>query len=147
MTTAQPQIPVSIQQLAQLVQQMQQMGEYLPPFEAVLTAENVAFVRDGATDLAHKLHNMWQSCLTSVGPDGTAPNPLECKDLRHDLRNNVAVVRGFSDLMMMDVPEGHQITPVLDHLRVLSDQFVQVLDAVKAELEVDGENEAAAMFA
>ena len=135
MSPTQPQIPQSIQQLAQLVQQMQQMAEYLPPFESILTQENIAFVHDGATDLAQKLHNMWQACITSVGPNGSAPNPLECKDLRHDLRNNVAVVRGFSDLMLMDVPTGHEVIPVLDHLRVLSDHFVSILDSVKNEVD------------
>lgn len=107
--------------LRQLAVQMQQLGDHLPPFSAVLGAENVAYVRDTSVAMVRKLDE-----LSTKGG-----NPLQDKDVRHDLRNQVAVVKGFSDLMRMELPAGHAVVPSVRQLIAVSDQFVIALDTVR----------------
>ena len=109
--------------LRQLTVQMRQLGDHLPPFAGVLDPENIAYVRDTSTAIITVL-------------DGLAAqpgNPLEDREVRHDLRNQVAVVKGFSDLMMMDITPSHTVAPALKQLGALADQFVAQLDTVRQE--------------
>jgi len=107
--------------LRQLAVQMQQLGDHLPPFSSVLGAENVAYVRDTSGAMIRKLDELAKG-------DG---NPLQDKDVRHDLRNQVAVVKGFSDLMRMELPAGHAVVPSVRQLIAVSDQFIAALDTVR----------------
>lgn len=109
--------------LQQLTAQMRQLGEHLPPFTGVLDADNIAFVRYTSAAIVKSLE-------TLAAKPG---NPLEDRDVRHDLRNQVAVVKGFADLMMMDIPSSHAVAPSLKQLGILADQFVTQLDSVKQE--------------
>lgn len=61
---------------------------------------------------------------------GSETGPGEClsRDQRHDLRNHVAVVKGFSDLILMDLPWGHSARPELDDLSAKCTKFVHLLD-------------------
>ena len=109
--------------LKQLTIQMRQLGDHLPPYSGVLDPDNIAYVRDTSAALIGVL-------------DGLAAkpgNPLEDREIRHDLRNQVAVVKGFSDLMMMDLTPSHIVAPALKQIGMLADQFVAQLDSVKQE--------------
>jgi hypothetical protein len=107
--------------LRQLAVQMQQLGDHLPPFAAVLGADNVAYVRDSSGSLVRMVEEL----------AGRGGNPLQDKEVRHDLRNLVAVVKGFSDLMRMDLPASHAVSPSVRQLISLSDQFIAALDTVR----------------
>lgn len=137
MNPSQDPIPHVLHQLMHITTQMQQTGEHLPPYVELFGDEHIGYVRNGSKAIAETLQNMMQSCITVANGGPGAANPLECKDARHDMRNQVAVVKGFSDLMLMDVDNTHPSAPVLDHLRKLSDQFVRLLDQIKATVESD----------
>lgn len=56
--------------------------------------------------------------------------PASClsKEKRHDLRNHAAVVKGFSDLILMDLPVAHSARPQLEDLAAKCMEFVHLLD-------------------
>ena len=121
---AAPQMSASVlPTLKQLTLQMRQLGEHLPPYAGVLDPDNIAYIRDTSAALIGVLDGL------SV----KSGNPLGDRDVRHDLRNQVAVVKGFADLMMMDITPAHVVAPALKQLGVLADQFVAQLDSVKQE--------------
>lgn len=132
-----PQIPNSLQQLAQLAQVLQQHASVLSAYRADFGSEHIGYVIDTSASILGKLQNMMQSCLAAVPPGGVARNPMVCKDARHDMRNLIAVVKGFSELMQMDGGPSHPADQNLQSLRTLSDQFVQILDQVKAVADAD----------
>tara|TARA_R110002096_G_scaffold206192_10_gene392388 strand:- start:6255 stop:6581 length:327 start_codon:yes stop_codon:yes gene_type:complete len=98
----------------------------------MLGDEHITYVREAAMGMLQKLHAMMHACVSMSTNGQEVVNPLENKDERHDMRNQVAVVRGFSDLMLMDVPPGHQSAQILDHLRNLADSYCGVLDQIKS---------------
>ena len=128
------QIPHALHQLTGLTQQMQQHSTVLPPFTADFGAEHIGYVVDTSASILDKLQNIMQSCLSAGSP---IANPLENKEIRHDMRNLIAVVKGFSELMQMDVDASHPAYATLATLRTLSDQFVEVLDQIKASSDGD----------
>lgn len=54
------------------------------------------------------------------------------RDRRHDLRNHVAVVKGFCDLILMDLPRQHSARPQLEDLSGKAMDFVRLLDEHRA---------------
>ncbi len=125
-------VPPILHQLWNLSAQIQHTGDYLPPHRELLGDEHITYVRDAAVGMLQKLQAMMQHCVALATTGQPVTNPLENKDERHDMRNQIAVVRGFSDLMLMDVPHGHQAGAILVHLRDLADHYCQVLDQIKA---------------
>ena len=89
---------------------------------------------DGRTHIAS---NLMRESLAST----SNRNLLLDQEIRHDLRNKVAVVKGFSDLMLDDAPDGHPSIQVLDQIVARSRQFVGVLDQAKAEASEDEEDQ------
>ena len=125
-------IPHVLHQLAGLAQQMQQHAAVLPPHAAEFGDEHIGYVVDTSASILEKLQNMMQSCISTATPGVEAPNPMASKEIRHDMRNLIAVVKGFSELMQMDASAGHPANNSLTTLRTLSDQFVALLDDIKA---------------
>lgn len=131
MAPAHDPVPPILHQLWNLSSQIHQTSDYLPHHRALLGDEHIAYVRDAALGMLQKLHAMMHSCVSMSSNGQEIVNPLENKEERHDMRNQVAVVRGFSDLMLMDAPEGHQASQILEHLRNLADSYCSVLDQIK----------------
>lgn len=127
-------IPNSLHQLTALAQQMQQHAAVLPPHVADFGDEHIGYVVDTSGSILEKLQNMMQSCLSAGGP---IANPLESREIRHDMRNLIAVIKGFSELMQMDANAEHPANNSLTTLRTLSDQFVEILDQIKATSDGD----------
>lgn len=130
-------VPHVLHQLAGLAQQMQQHAAELPPYTSEFGDEHIGYVVESSASILSKLQNMMQSCLSAAAPGTVAPNPMVNKDIRHDMRNMIAVVKGFSELMQMDAGAGHPANGSLSTLRTLSDQFVSLLDDIKASSEGD----------
>lgn len=120
-----------LRDLAQVAIQVQADAQNLIGHELLLNEENIGYVRFGASSLLESVHNLMRSSLQPQSPG----EPLLDREIRHDLRNKVAVVKGFSDLMRMDSPEDHQVSRVLDGIIERSRQFVEVLDNAKAEAQ------------
>jgi hypothetical protein len=58
---------------------------------------------------------------------------LHDKELRHDFRNMIGSVTGFAELIMMEPDISTESTHGLSRLRERSREFVDLLDAQKAE--------------
>ncbi|MFT5465599.1 MAG: signal transduction histidine kinase [Verrucomicrobiales bacterium] len=125
-------IPHVLHQLAGLTQQMQQHAALLPAHTAEFGDEHIGYVVDTSANILGKIQNLMQSCLNTVASGSIAPNPMANKDVRHDMRNLIAVVKGFSELMQMDAAPDHPLYNTFSTLRTLSDQFVALLDDIKA---------------
>ncbi len=132
MTPTNDPVPPILYQLWNLSAQIQQTAEHLPQYQQQLGEEHIAYVREASYGILQSLHGMMQSCVAMATEGKTVVNPLEDREGRHDMRNQIAVVKGFSDLMMMDVDRSHPAMQVLDHLRTLSDQYCSLLDSVKS---------------
>lgn len=113
----------TLPQLRELSNQIRDLGISLKAASVELGEENVAFVVGTSAELEHFMSRL------SITPE--SPDPLGSRELRHDLRNKVAVVKGFSDLMRMDLSPNHRWANLLDRLIMLSDQFVEVLDSAR----------------
>ena len=134
-------IPQSLHQLAHLSQQIRQQASELPAYSRDFGGEHIRYVMDTSVSIGEKLRNIAQTCLAAAS-SGSAPiNPLVNRDVRHDMRNLIAVVKGFSELMQMDISPGHPADTALRALCKMSDEFVIVLDQIKAN---SGEDMAAA---
>jgi CheY-like chemotaxis protein len=64
--------------------------------------------------------------------NGTADFSLHDKELRHDFRNMIGSVTGFSELILMEVGLSPESTAGLTRLRENSSEFVHILDQQKA---------------
>lgn len=107
--------------LRQILLQIRQLGEHLLPYAAELDPENVTCVREHAV---HSLH-----FLDEVNADPT--RSMESREVRHDFRNKIGAVRGSSELMLMEVPSSHVVTPALRQIVVLSNQVLAHLDSIR----------------
>jgi len=106
--------------LAEIASRIRASSFCLEHSDESLDPENVGFVVDTARSMDEQLNSSAESS-----------DPLQSKELRHDLRNLVSVIRGFSDLMRMEVTEGGPEAQALDEIVELSDRFVSELDQVK----------------
>lgn len=123
-------------QLRQLSTDLRGAGDLLAHGSAELGEDNVEFVVNAAVDL--------ESIMNELTQRAGAENPLESRQLRHDLRNKVAIVKGFSDLMQMDASPSGPWAGILARLMDVSDKFVDLLDTVK---DHSGQACGAALFA
>lgn len=119
----------TLRELAQIAIQVQSDAQQLIGFELYFGEENIGYVHFGANSILESIHNLMRESLSSTSDD----NLLYDQEIRHDLRNKVAVVKGFSDLMRMDVPDAHPSSPVLDQIIGRSVEFVDVLDQAKSD--------------
>ncbi len=116
-----------LRQLAQVTLQVQSEANELLGYELLLGEENISFVVIGAKSMVETVQNLMAS---SAGGNGEE-NPLLSQDVRHDLRNQVAVVKGFSELMKMDLPSDHDMEGMLGSIGQLTRDFVEILDSMK----------------
>ncbi len=105
--------------------QIQQLGEHLSPFNAELGEDNTGHVRRTSASLLAALDEL------SARPGA----PFEDREVRHDLRNQIAVVKGFAELMQLEVGMAHVVSPSLRQIVLLSDEFVAALNAVRSPAE------------
>ena len=110
-------------------------------FELYFGEENIGYVHFGANSMLESIHNLMRESLSS--PDNG--NLLLDREIRHDLRNRVAVVKGFSDLMRMEAPDDHPSARVLDQIIGRSREFVDLLDGAKFEADCPEDAELLAM--
>lgn len=68
--------------------------------------------------------------------NGVADFSLHDKELRHDFRNMIGSVTGFSELILMETGISQESTQGLTRLRQNSKEFVEILDMQKAEAMV-----------
>lgn len=129
----------SLRDLAQVAIQVQADAQALIGFELYFGEENIGYVQFGSNSMLESIHNLMRESLSSP-KNG---NLLLDREIRHDLRNRVAVVKGFSDLMRMEAPDNHPSAEVLDKIINRSRDFVDMLDRAKAE--ADGCEELLAM--
>ncbi|MEM1294207.1 MAG: hypothetical protein AAGH89_02510 [Verrucomicrobiota bacterium] len=120
-----------LRQLAQLSIQVQTGAKDLVGYELLLGEENISYVHSGAESMVETVQNLIRCC----GSNGSEGNPLMSQDVRHDLRNQVAVVKGFTDLMKMDLPAEHTVQSMLGGLSSKTKEFVEVLDSIKMQVE------------
>ncbi len=65
--------------------------------------------------------------------NGVVDFSLHDKELRHDFRNMIGSVTGFSELILMEPGLSYESTSGLTRLRENSKEFVEILDMQKAE--------------
>ncbi|MFT5467501.1 MAG: signal transduction histidine kinase [Verrucomicrobiales bacterium] len=118
----------SLRDLAQVAIQVQADAQALIGFELYFGEENIGYVHFGANSMLESIHNLMRESLKSA-KNG---NLLLDREIRHDLRNRVAVVKGFSDLMRMEAPDDHPSAEVLDQIIKRSRHFVDMLDGAKS---------------
>ena len=85
--------------------------------------ELFAYIENSAQEIRKKLY-------------GVADFSLYDKELRHDFRNMIGSVTGFSELILMEVGLSTQSIEGLTRLRRNSKEFVEILDMQKAEATV-----------
>ena len=108
-------------QLSQLTIQIHSAALDLTSYESFFGAENTGFVLEGAQSMMVAL----QDILRSSEPETL----LGGREIRHDFRNKLAVVKGFSDLMKMDLPESHSSLMLLHRLTERCTRFSTLLDS------------------
>lgn len=120
-----------IHELAQIASQIQSGVTDLSGYKNLLGDENVNYVEEGATNMMSRVHSIVRATITGEDED----NPLFSRDVRHDLRNHIAVVKGFSELIRLDLPNSHVASACLDRISKRSRQFVEILDQARDRSE------------
>jgi hypothetical protein len=120
----------TVRQLAQLAVFIQASASELSGYEMFFGAENVSYIREGAG----RMVRMVGEALGTSLEKGPGMN----KEQRHDLRNHVAVVKGFSDLILMDLPSEHSARYQLEELSRKCMEFVRLLDEHRALTAASG---------
>lgn len=110
-----------LSQLSQLTIQIHTAAIDLSGYESYFGSESVGYVLQGAEAMMGAL----QSVLGSDAPE----TKLGERETRHDFRNKLAVVKGFGDLMKMDLPESHAALIILQRLSERCMRFSALLDA------------------
>ncbi len=117
-----PSAPIS--QLSQLTIQIHTAAIDLNRYETYFGSESIGYAIQGAESMLHSL----QGLMGSTDPETL----LGSRDTRHDFRNKLAVVKGFGDLMKMDLPDGHPALYTLDRLTERCTQFSILLDRFRS---------------
>ncbi len=120
-----------LHELAQVASQIQSGVTSLTDYKIMLDDENVSFVEEGASRMINRVHDLMRDTITAED-DG---DPLFCRDIRHDLRNQIAVVKGFSELIRLDLPNNHVASSTLDRISKRSRRFVEILDEARDRSE------------
>ena len=110
----------TVRQIAQLAVLIQAATCDLSGYEIFFGPENVSYIREGAD----KMVCVMGEVLASGGERGPDMN----REQRHDLRNHVAVVKGFCDLILMDLPWEHSARFDLESISGQCKEFVRLLD-------------------
>ena len=118
---------VALRKLSELASQIRTHAQDLAGYELILGDENIFYAQSGADTVTETIQNLLRASFASSSSD----SPLFTREVRHDLRNHIAVVKGFSDLMMMDVPPEHPSVATLQQVLASARDFVEVLDAAK----------------
>lgn len=124
MTGTKPPLPEILQDLHQLAHRILSGTRSLSQHLDVLNPDQVKLVTDSAESIMREM----EPALAHNNPG--EPNPIETKKSRHDIRNQLAVIRGFADLMYMESPEGHPVCPILEEIMDCSDKMVEDLEQV-----------------
>lgn len=103
--------------LNQLALQICQRVQDLSTHSALLDPEQLTHISESAQ-------------AVKAGVDTSAGATLDNKETRHDIRNQLAVIRGFSDLLQLENPPSHPATPILEDLISYCDEMVTSLDAL-----------------
>ncbi len=117
-------LPEILQDLHQLAVRILSGARSLSQLLDVLNADQVKLVTDSAESIMEEL----KPALSHDTPGEL--NPIETKKCRHDIRNQLAVIRGFTDLMLMECPEDHAVCSTLEDLMDCSDKMVEDLEQV-----------------
>jgi len=120
-----------LHELAQVATQIQSGVEDLSGYKPLLGDENVNYVEEGTHNMMNRVHSIMRDIITKADDD----NPLFCRDIRHDLRNQIAVVKGFSELIRLDLPNSHVASSTLDRISKRSREFVAILDEARDRAE------------
>jgi hypothetical protein len=113
-----------------IAQELNASGQALSPERSQLDPEHIQFVRD--TNL--KLIQVFQGMRLEPG----GWSNLQSRSLRHDLRNHIGIVRGFCDLMLMDIDSSMQDDEqLLTRMIQRCEEFASVLDTVNPEANRD----------
>lgn len=110
----------TVRQIAQLAVLIQAATIDLSGYEIFFGPENVGYIREGAD----KMVRLMGEVLAGDGERGPDMN----REQRHDLRNHVAVVKGFCELILMDLPWEHSARPELESISEQCREFVRLLD-------------------
>lgn len=88
--------------------------------------ELFGYISEGEKQITAELN-----AIAARGPEA-CEHALYDKDLRHDFRNMIGAVTGFSELILMEPGLDHQLAAALAQIRQYSTEFVRLLDAQKA---------------
>jgi len=132
MTETKPSLPEILQDLQQLANRILLGARSLTQFQDVLKDDQVKLVLDSAEDIIRQL----EPALAHNDPN--SENPVETKKCRHDIRNQLAVIRGFTDLMAMECPDDHPAASLLEDLMNCSDKMVEDLEQVVGKSPEEG---------
>lgn len=110
-----------ISQLSQLTIQIQTTALDLSNYACFSGSENIEFILQGAAEMMATL----QTVLGGANPEGK----LGERETRHDFRNKLAVVKGFGDLIKMDLPQSHGAYLPLQRLSERCTRFSAILDS------------------
>ncbi len=114
-----------VQQLNQLSLQILAESDGLTGYEPIFGQENVDYLRSGSHAMAGTLSELSHA----TGPE--VFQQLKCREFRHTLRNRLAVVKGFADLMKMDLPANHSGYAVLSRISNHCREIQDLLDNAK----------------
>jgi len=110
----------SLSQLSQLTIQIHTTALDVNGYELFFGSESASYAIEGAEAILAIMQNLLR------GPEPEVA--LGCREIRHDFRNKLAVVKGFGDLMKMDLPPSHPAGIVLDRLGERCTAFAALLD-------------------
>ncbi len=110
-----------LSQLSQLTIQIQTTAADLTNYECFFGAENIGYITQGADEM--------MCALQTVLSGGEPESKLGERETRHDFRNKLAVVKGFGDLMKMDLPQSHAAFMLLQRLTERCTRFSTLLDS------------------
>lgn len=113
-----------LSQLSQLTIQIHTTAVDLAGYETLFGTDTIGFIVDGSESMMSAL----QDVLRTSAPESA----LGERETRHDFRNKLAVVKGFGDLLKMDLPESHSAVPLLHRLTERCSRFSAILDSFKA---------------
>lgn len=117
-------IPPTLMQLGQMAYQLQQLASQLSAHHHSLDAEFVGYVQEGSANLLNKLHELANRCVH----EQNATDPLDDRRVRHDVKNIMAVPKGFTDLLIIDIEEGHPAVNTLLSIQDGLERFQHLLD-------------------
>jgi len=117
-------IPPTLMQLGQMAYQLQQLSGQLSSHQHSLEAEFVGYVQEGSANLLNKLHELANQCMR----ESSGVDPLDDRRVRHDVKNLMAVPKGFTDLLLLDIQEANPAVSLLLGIQDGLERFQHLLD-------------------